>query len=119
MFLIAEDWDTNTWNFYCAMSVYLRNLITYLPSKNTILSEEIVKKYISQKANVEKYIEKIKDLLEKQINLIIEYFLEKNSTDRDPDQGVECKCDRDLYEFLMKMPLKWIVICWPKIRKRL
>ena len=98
-FLIAEDWDTNTWNFYCAMSVYLRNLITYLPSKNTILSEEIVKKYISQKANVEKYIEKIKDLLEKQINLIIEYFLEKNSTDRDPDQGVECKCDRDLYEF--------------------
>lgn len=98
-FLIAEDWDTNTWNFYCAMSVYLRNLITYLPSKNTILSEEIVKKYISQKANVEKYIEKIKDLLEKQINLIIEYFLEKNSTDRDPDQGVECKCDMDLYEF--------------------
>lgn len=99
-FLIAEDYlDTNTWNFYCAMSVYLRNLITYLPSKNTILSEEIVKKYISQKANVEKYIEKIKDLLEKQINLIIEYFVEKNSTDRDPDQGVECKCDRDLYEF--------------------
>ena len=99
-FLIAEDYlDTNTWNFYCAMSVYLRNLITYLPSKNTILSEEIVKKYISQKANVEKYIEKIKDLLEKQINLIIEYFVKKNSTDRDPDQGVECKCDRDLYEF--------------------
>lgn len=99
-FLIAEDClDTNTWNFYCAMSVYLRNLITYLPSKNTILSEEIVKKYISQKANVEKYIEKIKDLLEKQINLIIEYFAEKNSTNRDPDQGVECKCDRDLYEF--------------------
>lgn len=101
-FLIAEDYlDTNTWNFYCAMSVYLRNLITYLPSKNTILSEEIVKKYISQKANVEKYIQKIKDLLdsEEQINLTIEYFVEKNSTHRDPDQGVECKCDRDLYEF--------------------
>ena len=99
-FLIADGYlDTNTWNFYCAMSVYLRNLITYLPSKNTILSEEIVKEYISRKANVEKYIEKIKDLLEKQINLIIEYFVEKNSTDRDPDQGVECKCDRDLYEF--------------------
>lgn len=98
-FLIAEDWDTNTWNFYCAVSVYLRNLITYLPSKNTILSEEIVKKYISQKANVEKYIEKIKDLLEKQINLIIEYFVEKNNTDRDPELDVECKCDRDLYEF--------------------
>lgn len=99
-FLIAEGChDTNTWNFYCAMSVYLRNLITYLPSKNTILSEEIVKKYISQKANVEKYIEKIKDLLEKQINLTMEYFVEKNNTDRDPELDVECKCDRDLYEF--------------------
>ena len=47
-FLIAEDYrDTNTWNFYCAMFLYLRNLITYLPSKNTILSEEIIKKCIS------------------------------------------------------------------------
>lgn len=54
-FLISEDtWDTNTGNFYCAVSIYLINLITYLPSKNTIISEEIIERYgqAKQKLNV-------------------------------------------------------------------
>lgn len=99
-FLISKDsWDTNTWNFYSAMSVYLSNLLTYLPSKNTILSEEIVEKYLTQRANIEKFIQRIEELIEsdQQINFITEFF---EKTIKPGTQEVECKCDKDLFSFI-------------------
>lgn len=102
-FLISSNHlDTNTWNFYCAMSVYIRNLIPYLPSKNTILSDEIVEKYIDQKEIIKEYIEKMDNLLnsEEKMNSIIKYFVEKNSRNKEPYQDIECECDKDLYNFI-------------------
>lgn len=101
-FLISNDyWDTNTWNFYCAITIYLRNLISYLPSKNTILSEEIIQKYCEAKRFVKDYIERITMLInqERQINYIVDYFNEKNSDDIDILE-IECKCDTELFEFI-------------------
>lgn len=101
-FLIAKDhWDTNTWNFYCAISIYLRNLISYLPSKNTILSEEVLENYSQTQSLIEEYIEKITNLInqDNQIQLIIKYFNELNDPEIDAT-NLECKCDVDLFTFL-------------------
>ena len=76
-FLISNySWDNNTANFYYAISIYLRNLISYLPSKNTILSEEIFKRYIEEKEFINSYIEKINQLLEcpEEIEKIIQLY---------------------------------------------
>lgn len=112
-FLISKGyWDSNTWNFYSAMSVYIRSLLAYLPSKNTILSEEVVKRYIDQKANIESYVKKIKDLIEDehQIESILNYMDEKNNEDTDAQdtdaQDTDAQdysgyeFDKDLYAFI-------------------
>ncbi len=99
-FLIAKDsWDTNTCNFYCAISIYLRNLISYLPSKNTILSDKIIEQYYQKQSLVKEYIEKITNMIEKQIQLIIKYFKELNDPEVDTT-SLECECDDDLFTFL-------------------
>jgi superfamily II DNA or RNA helicase len=101
-FLIAKDsWDTNTWNFYCAISIYLRNLISYLPSKNTILSEEVLEQYSQTQSLIEEYIEKITNLVnqDNQIRLIIEYFKELSNSEINTT-NLECKCDIELFTFL-------------------
>lgn len=102
-FLISKDyWDTNTWNFYCAIAIYLHNLISYLPSKNTILSEEIIQKYGETKDYVRAYIEKINELIKQasQINHIIEYFTQLKDEEIEDKSTVGCMCDSDLFEFI-------------------
>ena len=96
-FLVSNDYyDTNTCNFYCAISIYLNNLISYLPSKNTIISEEIVDKYSQSKHLINEYADRIIDLVndKNQISLIRAYFTER-------DDNTECKCSLDLFDFIM------------------
>ena len=102
-FLISRDYfDTNTWNFYCAIATYLHNLISYLPSKNTILSEEIIQKYGEAKDYIKAYVEKIKELLNQteQIDLVIEYFTNLNNEEIEDKSTIECGCDTDLFELI-------------------
>lgn len=55
-FLISKkEYDSNTWNFYSAMITYLYNLIPYIPSRNTILSKEIIEQYVDFEKMKEKY----------------------------------------------------------------
>ncbi|MCC0567179.1 helicase-related protein [Brevibacillus borstelensis] len=64
-FLISSKYfDTNTFNFYCAINTCLGSLLSYLPSRNTILSPEILKSYTTLKNEYEKYIARISGLLE-------------------------------------------------------
>lgn len=102
-FLISRDYsDTNTWNFYCAIATYLHNLISYLPSKNTILSEEIIQKYGEAKDYIKAYVEKIKELLNQteQIDLVIDYFTNLNDEEIEDKSTIECGCDTDLFELI-------------------
>ena len=102
-FLISRDYfDTNTWNFYCAIATYLHNLISYLPSKNTILSEEIIQKYGEAKDYIKAYVEKIIELINQteQIDSIIKYFTRLNDEEIEDKSTIECGCDSDLFEFI-------------------
>ncbi|TDG00917.1 DEAD/DEAH box helicase [Paenibacillus piri] len=64
-FLISSKYfDTNTFNFYCAINTCLGSLLSYLPSRNTILSPEILSSYTTLKNEYEKYIARITGLLE-------------------------------------------------------
>ena len=102
-FLISYDYfDTNTWNFYYAISTYLHNLISYLPSKNTILSEEIIQKYGEAKDYVKPYIEKIIALTKQteQIDSIIKYFERLNDERIEDKTTIECGCDPELFAFI-------------------
>lgn len=108
-FLIAKDyWDTNTWNFYCAISIYLRNLISYLPSKNTILSEEVLEQYSQTQSLIEEYIGKITNLINQndQVRLIIEYFKELSNPEIDTT-SLECKCDIELFTFIEENSIEY------------
>lgn len=101
-FLLSKNyWDTNTWNFYCATATYLSNLISYLPSKNTILSEEIIERYSELTDHVENYIERINSLLsdEGQMDNIVAYFQALNA-DKIEQINVQCECDKILFEFI-------------------
>ncbi|MFC7680315.1 DEAD/DEAH box helicase [Paenibacillus sp. GCM10028914] len=64
-FLISSKYfDTNTFNFYCAINTCLGSLLSYLPSRNTILSPEILSSYTTLKNEYEKYIARISGLLD-------------------------------------------------------
>ena len=99
-FLIRENtWDTDTCNFYIAVSKYMHNLISYLPSKNAILSEKIINSYNQAKNLVDQYIQKIESLLSnpKLMNKIERHFqnLEENQ-----EEIIQCEDDKILFEFI-------------------
>ncbi len=56
-------WDTNKINFYNAVSIYCNSLITHLPSKNTILTEAILKDYCQKKQELEEIKKSFRSLL--------------------------------------------------------
>lgn len=103
-FLIAKGkWDTNTWNFYCAIHTYLCNLISYLPSRNTILSTDMIQKYSDARENVKVYKERIEGLLEQpeQMARILDYYEALSNTTANVDESsVECLCDEELFQFI-------------------
>lgn len=60
-FLVSEyAWDTSTCNFYAAVSTYIRQMLSYLPSKNMILSEEILKQYKDKKDFLAGYLKELR-----------------------------------------------------------
>lgn len=62
-YLLSEDqWDRSTLNFYIATSFYIHNLITYLPSKNTVLSKEMIDYFSENRENMEEYIKELHEL---------------------------------------------------------
>ncbi|MDR1503419.1 MAG: hypothetical protein LBT43_13305, partial [Prevotella sp.] len=76
-YLICKDrFDSNTSNFYEAVSTYIYSLLSYLPSKNMLLSKKIIDQYIQKKSLVEEYIGKILRLCDnsEEIEKIISYF---------------------------------------------
>lgn len=94
-FLISESfWDTNTWNFYHAVSVYIQNLLAYLPSRNSIISKEILELYGQVKNLVEEYAERIGKLArdEQELIHIKEYFCNR-------DQSWDSAGKRELTEY--------------------
>lgn len=107
-FLVSKKtWDTNTWNFYCATSIYLRNLIPCLPSKNTMLSGKIIEKYMEMTAQMEAYVKTIRDLIsdDEQLNYVVDYFkkmhdLQVEKPDEMEQSDMECLCDKLLFEFI-------------------
>lgn len=103
------DWDCNTINFYTAISTYLQSLLTYLPSKNAILSPEIIERYIAEKSLFDDYIKKLRMRCDdvKEIDFLIEYYrdiqiIEENNLKNDPSNHIETKgfSDNDKYELL-------------------
>lgn len=104
-FLLSNDYyDTNTMNFYHAVSIYLNNLVSYLPSKNTIISTEIIEQYKQAKHLTEEYVKGIMKLIDdrKQIVAIREYFIAN-------DENKECKCSRDLFDFIIENKIEFDV----------
>ncbi len=107
-FLISSDiWDTNTCNFYSAVSIYLRNLISYLPSKNTILSEEIVDKYSRTQTLVDAYIRKIKRLVndDKEVERLISNIQDVNKSE---SSSIGLGCDMDLFNFIEENSIEFV-----------
>ena len=93
-FLISKDQgDADVCNFCRAVSIYLQNLIPYLPSRNVILSTEMINKYIEKKELVEEYVADITKLIydTKQLNNITEIRL---------GEKIEGKCDPKLLRFI-------------------
>lgn len=100
-FLISNTtYDSNTLNFYCATSLYLNNLISCLPSKNTILTSEIIEKYFENAEHLNEYANKLNNLINEdaQLDLAFKYFkvLEKQENTKD----VPYKFDPMLYKFI-------------------
>lgn len=76
-YLISKNvLDNNTANFYEAISAYLQTLLSYLPSKNTILSAKIMDIYNQDKFLMSEYIEKLLLLCEneKELDNVISYY---------------------------------------------
>lgn len=56
-FLVScETNDVNTFNFYTAVFTYLHNLIPHLPSKNTVLSKDIIDLYEQSRNLLQQHI---------------------------------------------------------------
>jgi len=81
-FLISENiWDTNKANFYQAVATYINSMISYIPSKNTILDENIINKYIDEIHSINIYLDNIRKLIkcDNEINELIEYYRENET----------------------------------------
>ena len=76
-----EERDSDTNNFYVAIRLYLKSLIRYIPSKNTILSANLIseykKNYVKFDEGYKQYIKKI--LKENKENL--QYIIKNNNED--------------------------------------
>ncbi len=75
-FLISKDrWDVSTANFYQAVSTYMGSMISYLPSKNTLLTKEIVDRYVEKSKRIYEYVEKIRRLCtDNKLEEVINYY---------------------------------------------
>lgn len=105
-FLIKKSYygDIDTFNFYCAMSIYINNLISHVPSKNAILSKEIIKSYYQAEELNLQYIQTIENLLSQpeQISYISKYYSQVPEK-----KGTEPECDKTLFNFIEENKIKY------------
>ena len=80
----AWFWDSNTYNFENAVFTYLRNLISYIPSKNTILSKDILEQTSNAPELIENGHKKFTNLIQQdvELNKLIDYLESTNSTQK-------------------------------------
>ncbi|WP_160037168.1 helicase-related protein [Paenibacillus sp. An7] len=109
-FLISSSYlDTNTFNFVCAINTCLSSLLSYLPSRNTILSPEILSDYIDLTNYYENFISRISNLLEgNTISVLYECLISwdnsanASETEEAPENTKPTIADedlKDLFEF--------------------
>lgn len=91
-----KRWDSNTVNFHIAVATYLNNLISYIPSKNTLLTKEILAEYNSKIRDMTKNIDKIKELYKVQgkIDEVLKFYLENQ-------EGINEDGENELLDFLI------------------
>lgn len=66
-FLLGSSYfDSNYLNFYSAVYTYLGSLLKYLPSRNTLLSPDILKAYTSMRYEAERYLKRLLSILNDQ-----------------------------------------------------
>ena len=80
--------DTSTWNFYLAMDAYLEWILPFLPSRNMILSEEILSELSNVSEETKRRLQTILDKLEKGIELSSEEkeIITPKSKEREQDE---------------------------------
>lgn len=103
-FLLSEDdifsyhQDTNKVNFYNAVAIYIDNLITRIPSKNVILTKDILKRIKKNQGIIREYIDKIRfSLNTTDLDAAYNYLQERNQTgnfqEEKPDNELVTFCD--------------------------
>lgn len=60
--LLDGYWDSNTVNFYIAVSTYLKQFLPVLPSRNSLLTEEILDTFKEDKSKMQELVHKIEDI---------------------------------------------------------
>lgn len=103
-FIIRKsNWDTDTYNFYIAVSKYIHNLISYLPSKNAVLSEKMINLYAEHNSSINGYISDVENLLldQKEMENIKIYFQQLKEKENIEDL-IKYKVNEMLWEFINK-----------------
>lgn len=66
-FLLGSNfYDSNLFNFYSAVSTYLSSLLKYLPSRNTLLTPELLEAYTNVPRDFERYLNRLLSILNAQ-----------------------------------------------------
>ncbi|SFM51640.1 Helicase conserved C-terminal domain-containing protein [Paenibacillus sp. 1_12] len=66
-FLVGSNYfDTSSTNFLYAISTCLGSMLSYLPSRNTILSPDILNRYTTMKNDAQRYLTRLSETLEDQ-----------------------------------------------------
>ncbi|MDO4302211.1 MAG: helicase-related protein [Clostridia bacterium] len=104
-FLISdENLDSNTANFVRAVLKYMDNIISYLPSKNIILSKEMLEVCIEKKNLINTYIKEIEETLTEENIIKLEKYLNYRN-DRDSENIPEI-----LLDFILEQDIKEDII---------
>lgn len=108
-FLLGSNFDSNTVNFYFAAFTFLDSLLNYLPSRNTLLSSEILKTYVTMQHEAERYLKRLLGILNDQMIskifdhlLLLKHQLDEGSPDSSslfPSTDIADEDFKDLFEF--------------------
>lgn len=81
-FLLGSSYfDSNLFNFYSAVFTYLGSLLKYLPSKNSLLSPELLEAYTTVPNDLELYLKQLLNSLDAHtISKIYDYLLNFESS---------------------------------------
>jgi len=82
-FLLGSNfYDSNLFNFYKAVSTYLSSLLKYLPSRNTMLSPELLEAYTNVPRDFERHLNRLLSILNAQtVRKIYDHLLALKSNE--------------------------------------